>query len=77
MKNDASTLLRQCLELYGMEVPEFSHQIEVPKSTVQGWLDGRSSAVAVALLKASLRNKMLEDRNAKVNAFLSLAHEMI
>lgn len=53
-------LLEKCLEVYGMSLPEFAEEIEIPKSTLQNWKEGKISAVGAVLLKTLLRNHELE-----------------
>lgn len=68
-------LLEKALEIYGMSLPEFAEAIEVPKSTLQNWKEGKTSTVGQVLLKTLIRNHELEKKIAVLDAFKEMIKE--
>jgi DNA-binding transcriptional regulator YiaG len=66
-------LVEKVLEVYGMTLPEFAKHIDLPKTTMQTWLDNnkvpRGGEIMLNLL---IENKKLKEQVEVTKQFFSL-----
>lgn len=66
-------LVDKACEVYGMKLPDFARHIDMPKSTLQSWLDrGQCSKVGEIMLNSLIELHELRKKDDAVRSLLSL-----
>lgn len=68
-------LLEKCLETFEMSLPQFAEHIDIPKSTLQNWKEGKISAVGALMLRTLLENHALKRKQSVLDVLKEILKE--